>query len=71
MPELVSLKDAQERIGVSKNTLRRLIQKHDITVYENPRDARQKLVDMEEIEAALQPRPIRSDVSDQASKRAA
>lgn len=70
MPELVSLKEAQERIGVSKNTLRKLIERRGITVYDNPRDARQKLVDIEEVEEAFRPRPIRPEVEQQ-SKRAA
>jgi predicted HTH domain antitoxin len=66
--DLISLKEAQERAGVSKNTLKKILKLHGITLYENPRDARQKLVNYSEIEKALRPRPIRSE---QQSKRAA
>ena len=58
MGDLIPLKEAQERVEMSKNTLNRLIEKHGITVYANPRDARQKLVDIEEVENALRPVPI-------------
>ncbi len=71
MPELIPLKEVQERIGMSKNTLRKLIEQHGITVYDNPRDARQKLVDIAEVEDALRPRPIRSVKGVEQSKRAA
>ncbi len=58
MSDLIPLKEAQERVGMSKNTLNKLIEKHGIAVYENPRDARQRLVNIEEVEAALRPIPI-------------
>lgn len=61
MVDLVPLKQAQERAGVSKNTLRKLLTRHGITMYSNPRDARQKLVDYSEVEEALRPRPLLSD----------
>lgn len=59
MGELIPLKEAQERAGISKNTLKKIIAMHGITVYSNPRDARQKLVDYADVEAALRPRPLR------------
>ena len=61
MGELIPMKEAQERIGVSKNTLRKIIEKHGISVYENPRDARQKLVDWDEVDAAIRPRLLPVD----------
>jgi hypothetical protein len=61
MGELIPLKEAQERAGVSKNTLKKILKQHGITLYENPRDARQKLVDYSDVEAALRPRPLRSE----------
>ncbi len=65
MGELIPLKDAQERVGLSKNTLNKLIERHGITVYANPRDARQKLVDIEDVEAALRPVPIQPRKSEE------
>jgi hypothetical protein len=59
MGELIPLKEAQMRVGMSKNTLNRFIERHGIALYENPRDARQKLVDTDEVEASLQPVPLR------------
>ena len=59
MGDLIPLKEAQERVNLSKNTLNKLIERHGITVYQNPRDARQKLVDIEEVENALRPVLIR------------
>lgn len=58
MPELVPLKVAQEHIGVSKTTMGKLAKEGRFTVYEDPRDRRRKLVDLEEVERAMQPRPI-------------
>ena len=57
--ELIRMKDAQERLGMAKNTFRNFVQKREITIYENPRDAREKLVDWGEIKESLKPRPIR------------
>jgi len=59
--ELIRMKDAQERLGMAKNTFRKFVQKRGITIFENPRDAREKLVDWSEIEESLKPRPIRRD----------
>ncbi len=64
MGDLVPLKDVQERFGMSKNTLNRLIVKRGIAVFENPRDARQKLVSVKEVEAALRPVQIRRPESE-------
>ena len=56
--ELIPVQDAAARVGLSPNTLRKFIRRRGLTLYENPRDARQKLVDLEELEAALRPRPL-------------
>ena len=59
MADMISMTTAQARLGVSKNHLRRLVQRHGITLYENPIDAREKLLDFDELKRALeQRRPI-------------
>lgn len=70
MVQLIPLNEARERIGVSKNTLRRLIERHNIMEYENPRDRRETLIDIGELEAAMQPVPIRPK-TDEMGKAAA
>jgi hypothetical protein len=56
--ELITLKQARERLGISKVTMTKLVRERGLTLYENPLDARQKLVDAAEIEALKQPRPV-------------
>ncbi len=56
--DLIPLIEAAERLGVSRMTLSRLAKEGRFTIYENPRDRRQKLVDEEEVREALQPRPM-------------
>lgn len=58
--ELIPLKEAQKRLGISKTTLWKHVKAGRFTVYENPRDAREKLVDWQEVEEAFRPRPIRT-----------
>ena len=57
-PELIPLKEAAKRLGVSKVTMARLVREGRFAVYENPLDRRQKLVDAAEVEAATRPRLI-------------
>ncbi len=61
MSDLITMTNAAERTGVSIVTLRRIIRERGITVYRNPRDARERLVDAGEIDAAMQPTPIRRE----------
>ena len=56
--ELIPLKEAARRLGVSKVTMGRLVREGRFAVYENPRDRRQKLVDAVEVEEATRPRPM-------------
>jgi predicted DNA-binding protein (UPF0251 family) len=58
-PELIPLNEAARRLEVSKMTMARLVREGRFTVYENPLDRRQKLVDAREVAAAVQPRMIR------------
>ena len=58
MGQLITLTEASERAGVSLVTLRKIIRQHRITLYRNPRDARERLVDTDQLDAALRPTPI-------------
>ena len=55
---LIPMKEARDRLDVSKETLRQLVLRGVFTVYSNPRDRREKLIDTEELEAYLQPKVI-------------
>ncbi len=54
--ELISLKEARERLGLSKTTMTRVVRHRGFTLYENPLDRREKLVDWVEVNTAMQPR---------------
>ena len=54
---LIPLRVARERLGVSKATMARLVKEGRFTIYENPLDRRQKLVDVTELEQTVQPQP--------------
>jgi excisionase family DNA binding protein len=55
---LIPLKEARERLGVSKETMRQLVRRGVFTVYSNPKDRREKLVDTDEVDAYLRPKVI-------------
>ncbi len=57
--ELITLREARERLGISRVTMTRLVKEGRFTVYENPIDRREKLVDAAEVAAYARPRPIR------------
>lgn len=60
--ELIPLKDARERLGVSKAKMATLVRQGIFPVYENPLDGREKLVDWAEVQNALQrPRQLRPE----------
>ena len=56
--DLIPLVEAAERLGVSRMTLSRLAKEGRFTIYENPRDRRQRLVNEEEVREALLPKPM-------------
>ncbi len=58
MANLVTLKEAQEHIGVSKTTMGKLVREGRFTIYEDPSDGRKKLVDLDQVTAAMQPRQV-------------
>ena len=57
-PELIPLKEAARRLGVSKVTMARLVREGRFAIYANPLDRRQKLVDAAEVKAATRPRLV-------------
>lgn len=58
---LIPLQEAARRAGVSNTVMKRIIRENGCQVYRNPADRRQKLVDMNEIEAAMRPRRLEED----------
>ena len=56
--ELMPLTEAAERAGISLVTMRRRVKEHGLTIYINPRDKREKLIDWREVEALMQIRPM-------------
>jgi len=68
-PELITVSEARERLGVSRVTMARLLREGRFTVYVNPLDRREKLIDVAELEEARRPRP--ASVEERATKRAA
>ncbi|MDP9372240.1 MAG: hypothetical protein M3Q65_07245 [Chloroflexota bacterium] len=67
-PELITVSEARERLGVSRVTMARLLKEGRFTIYVNPLDRREKLIDVAELERARRPRRA---ADEQASKRAA
>jgi predicted site-specific integrase-resolvase len=59
MQRLIPLTEAAQELGTSRVTMARLAREGRFTVYENPLDRRQKLVDRVEIREMLQPQPHR------------
>lgn len=57
-PDLITLGDAQRRLGISHTTMARLVKEGRFTLYRNPLDGRQKLVDAGELTEFLRPQRI-------------
>lgn len=55
-PELITLGEAMQRLGVSKHTIGRIVRDHGLRLYANPLDKREKLVEAAEIEKLRKPR---------------
>ena len=53
--EFLTLKEAQEYLGVSKAKMSRLAR--SLVIYEDPRDKRKRLVKKADLESLRQPRP--------------
>ena len=59
--ELIPLTEAARRHGVSRMTMARLVRRGLFTIYRNPLDQRQKLLDATEVAERLRPRPERPE----------
>lgn len=62
--DLITLKEAAQMLGVSRDTLRKLVNRGVFTVYANPSDAREKLIERTAIEEYMRPRVIRERAID-------
>jgi len=58
MGKKITLLEARQRLGVSRVTMTRLVKEGRFSLYENPLDRRQRLVDEDELERAREPRRI-------------
>lgn len=58
MSERIRFSDAAERLEISENTLRKRIREWGITVYMNPRDKRERLLDWDELQEWFQEQPM-------------
>jgi predicted site-specific integrase-resolvase len=59
-PRRMVLTDAAKRLGISPTTLRRLVTDGQLQTYANPLDKRQRLVDVEAVEALARLQPQRA-----------
>jgi len=59
--ELIPMVEAARRLGVSKLTMRRLVQEHGLQLFANHLDKREKLLDAGEVENLRRPTPLPMD----------
>jgi len=71
LPQTITVKEARERLGISRVTMARLLKEGRFTVYENPLDKREKRIPEAELERVKKLRLVPAVVVEQASKRAA
>ena len=55
--ELIPLMEAAKRLGISRMTMNRLVREGRFTVYSNPLDKRQRLLDATELRERVRPVP--------------
>lgn len=58
MDQLVTYREAAQRLGVSPPTLRKRIRRGEVETFRDPMNDRIKLVRVEDVEAMQVPRPI-------------
>ena len=63
--ELIPLREARQRLGISKTTMTRRIREWELTLYENPADKRESLVAWQQIARHLRPTPKTTTVEDE------
>ena len=54
--KLITVREARERLGISRVTMARLLKEGRFTVYKNQLDMREKLIDEAELEELRKPR---------------
>ncbi len=59
--EFVSMREAQEILGVSNFTMWRMVRDGELVAYQSRTDRRKKLVRRSDLEALRQPEPIQQD----------
>jgi len=60
--DLITLTEAADRAGLSLMTFRKRLRESQVTIYINPRDRRERLVDWPEVAAIMEPIPINDAV---------
>jgi predicted DNA-binding protein (UPF0251 family) len=65
--ELIPLTEAARRLGVSRMTMHRLVRDLQLTIYANPLDKRQRLVDAAELREKTRPMPAPEGKSEAAA----
>jgi excisionase family DNA binding protein len=58
--EFVTMREAQEILGVSNFTMWRMVRDGELTAYQSATDKRKKLIRRADLEALLRPQPIPS-----------
>jgi hypothetical protein len=53
-----TMAQAAQQIGVSLVTLRKLVQRREVEIFQDPRDARAKLLRAEDVDQLAQPIPL-------------
>ena len=59
--EFVSMREAQEILGVSNFTMWRMVREGELTAYQSRTDRRKKLVRRSDLESLRQPEPIQRE----------
>lgn len=57
-PELIPMSEAAKRLNISRVTLSKRVREGQFTVYANPQDQREKLLDAAEIADAARPKIV-------------
>lgn len=59
-PELITLTEAAKRLNISRVTMSKRVRDGQFTVYTNPSDQREKLLDSSEVEESARPKVIQT-----------
>jgi excisionase family DNA binding protein len=68
---MITVREARERLGISRVTMARLVKEGRFSIYENPLDKREKLISESDLDKVRRPRLLVVEGGEQASKRAA